>query len=130
MDRKELIKLIESIKLSKEEFVILSSSNLVIRGIMDRANDLDIAVTDKGLEELNNNYNLIKKDNGWYIVTNKIECIQNNMDGKKEKIGEYYLQDMLDYLKFLEESNRQKDKDRIDIVKSYIRRNYGKCNRG
>lgn len=53
MDRKELIKLIESIKLSKEEFVILSSSNLVIRGIMDRANDLDIAVTDKGLEELN-----------------------------------------------------------------------------
>lgn len=52
------------------------------------------------------------------------------MDGKKEKIGEYYLQDMLDYLKFLEESNRQKDKDRIDIVKSYIRRNYGKCNRG
>lgn len=129
MNKNELIKLIDTLKIDKNEFWILSSGALVLREIYDDAGDLDIAVTDKGLEELNNNYNLIKKDNGWYIVTDKIECIQNNMDEKKEKIGEYYLQDMLDYLKFLEESNRQKDKDRIDIVKSYIRRNYGKCNR-
>lgn len=63
MKKDELLKLIESLKIDKNEFWILSSGALVLRGIYDDAGDLDIAVTNKGLEELKKNYNLIRKEN-------------------------------------------------------------------
>ena len=58
MNKQELINLIESLKIDKEEFVILSSGALVLRGIMEDAGDLDLAITEKGLEQLKNNYEL------------------------------------------------------------------------
>ena len=57
MNKEELINLIESIKIDKNEFTILSSSALVLRDIYESAGDLDIAVTNKGFEMLNENYN-------------------------------------------------------------------------
>ena len=121
MKKLELINLIDSMCLDKREFVVLSSGALVLRGIMDNAVDLDIAVTSTGLEHLKEKYNLIKKDNGFYKVTDDIECVQDNMEGKKELIGNYYVQDINNYLEFLKRSNREKDKIRIRLVEEYIR---------
>jgi hypothetical protein len=52
MNKSELIKLIESLNIDKEEFWLLSSSALVIRGIYPDAGDLDIGVSLKGLNQL------------------------------------------------------------------------------
>ena len=75
MNKHELIELIQSLKLDKNEYWILASGALVIREIYPDAGDLDIAVTEKGLEELKKNYQLKEKENGWYIVNGKIECV-------------------------------------------------------
>lgn len=59
MNREEIIKLIESLKIDKNEYWILSSGALVIRGIYPDAGDLDIAVTERIplIEEyMKNNY--------------------------------------------------------------------------
>lgn len=122
MNKNELLELLKSLKISKEEFVILSTSALVLRGIYDKANDLDIAVTRKGLDELKENYDLKQKENGWYIVNDKVECVLDDMENKKELCGEYYLQDIYNYLEFLESSNREKDQIKIPIVKEYIKK--------
>src|SRR5574344_939404 len=131
MNKEELIKLINSLKISKKEFWVLSSGALVIRGIFPDAGDLDIAVTDKGLEELRKNYNLIPKDCGvsnFYIVTENIECVcdgkKENLKYKPEKFGNYYVQNIYGYLDFLKSSNREKDKRRIKLVEDYIEQNY------
>lgn len=122
MNKEELIKLIESLKVNKEEYWILSSGALVIRGIYQDAGDLDIAVTEKGLQELKNNYNLKKKDNGCYIVTDKIECVIDTKESWKiEKYGEYNLQSIEKYYEFLKKSNREKDKARIPLIEEYIK---------
>ena len=121
MKKIELINLIDSLELDKNEFVVLSSGALVLRDIMDNAGDLDIAVTNVGLEHLKEKYNLIKKDNGFYKVTDDIECVLDNMEGKKELLGNYYVQDINNYLEFLKSSNREKDKIRISLVEEYIR---------
>lgn len=47
MNKEEIINLIDSLNISKKEVTILSSGALVIRGIIDTAGDLDIAVTEK-----------------------------------------------------------------------------------
>ena len=125
MNKQELLKLLKTLKIDLEEFWILSSSALVLRDIYPDAGDLDIAVTDKGLEELKNNYNLKYKDNGWFIINDKIEGV---CDGKKEKlkykpekIGEYYVQNIKEYYNYLLNNNRKKDKSRISIVEDYIK---------
>ncbi len=125
MNKQELLKLLKTLKIDLEEFWILSSSALVLRDIYPDAGDLDIAVTDKGLEELKNNYNLKYKDNGWFIINDKIEGV---CDGKKEKlkykpekIGEYYVQNIKEYYNYLLNSDRKKDKSRISIVEDYIK---------
>lgn len=124
MNKEELLKLLDSLKINKEEFWILSSSALVLRDLFPDAGDLDIAVTDKGLEELKQNYNLKQKENGWYIVNDKIECI---CDGKKENlkyqpelVENYYVQNLEEYYNYLLNSNREKDKLRINIVKEEL----------
>ena len=131
MNKEELIKLIKTLKVSKEEFWVLSSGALVLRGIYPDAGDLDIAVTNKGMEELRKNYNLIPKDcesGNFYKVTENIECI---CDGNKEelkfqpeKIGEFYVQNIYEYFDFLQNSTREKDKKRIPLIKEYIKDNY------
>ena len=121
MKKDELIQLIDSLKISPDEFLLLSSSALVVRGIFPDAGDLDIAVTPKGLEELKNNYDLKVKDNGWYIVNDKIECVVVTKENWKiEKYGKYNLEDIESYYEKIKSSNREKDKLRIPIVEEYI----------
>lgn len=123
MNKEELINLIESLKIDKNEFWILSSSALVIRGIYPDAGDIDIAVTKKGLEELQKNYDLKKKDNGWYIVNEKVECVVDTKEEWKiEKVNEYNLESIKKYYNYLKESTREKDKARIPLVEEYIER--------
>ncbi len=123
MNKEELIKLIESLKLDKNEYWILSSGALVMRGIYPDAGDLDIAVTEKGLEELKKNYNLKKKTNDWYIVNDKIECVlETKEEWKIERFGQYNLQSIEMYYDFLKSSDREKDKARITLVEEYMKR--------
>ena len=122
VNKKELEKLISTLKIEKSEYWILSSASLVLRGIYDSAADLDIAVTEKGLKELKENYDLVQKENGWYIVNDKIECVLDTKEAWKiEKYGEYNLQSIEKYYEFLKESTREKDKARIPLVEEYMK---------
>lgn len=125
MNKDELLKLIESLKISPEEFWVLSSSALVLRDLFPDAGDLDIAVTDKGLEQLKNNYKLKQKENGWYIVNDKVECVLDiKEDWKIEKVGNYYLESLEKYFDYLKTSKREKDIVKYNIVKEeLLRRN-------
>ena len=123
MNKEELIKLIESLKVDKNEFWILSSGALVIRGIYPDAGDLDIAVTEKGLKELKNNYDLKEKGKGWYEINEKIECVLDTKEPWKiEKVEGYNLQSIEKYYEFLKESHREKDKARIPLIEKYIKK--------
>ena len=122
MNKLELIDLINSINLLKEDFVVLSSGALVLRGILENANDLDIAVTVNGLNKLKENYDWILKTNGFYKVNDCVECVLSDMVGRKELIDDYYVQEIYDYLSYLKQSSREKDKLRIPLVEQYIKK--------
>lgn len=123
MNKEELVELIESLKLDKNEYWILSSGALVIRGIYPDAGDLDIAVTEKGLkEELKSNYNLKERGKDWYIVNDKIECIVDTKESWKiEKYETFNLQSIEMYYEFLKNSSREKDKAKIPLIKDYMK---------
>ena len=121
MNKEEIIDLVESLDIDYNEFWILSTSALVLRGLWDRANDLDIAVTDIGLKQLQSKYNLIQKENGFYIVNDMIECVQDTKDDYKvEKVGKYYLQSLEYYYEYLDGTKREKDKEKYKIIKKIL----------
>lgn len=126
MNKKELLELMDTLKIDAEEFWVLSSGALVLRDMWPDAGDLDIAVTDKGLDQLMCNYDLKIKENGWYVVNEKVECV---CDGEKEvlkyqpeKIGKYYVQNLNEYYEYLKTSSREKDKARKEIVEKELER--------
>ena len=125
MNKEELLKLLSTLNIDKNEFWLLSSSGLVLRGIYPDAGDLDIGVTDKGLEELKQNYDLKFKDNGWFVVSDKIEGVCNGPKDKlkyqPEEFDGYYAQNIKEYYEYLCSSEREKDKKRIPIVEEYIK---------
>ncbi len=123
MNKQELLNLISKLGIQKEEFYVLSSGSLVLRDIMLDAGDLDIAVTKTGLQKLKEQYDLVQKENGWYMVSDNIECVCNENDFsslKPEFVNGYYVQNINEYLDYLESSGREKDKKRIPLVKKYI----------
>ncbi len=121
MNKKELLELIESLGIDKEEFYVVSSGALVIRELFPDAGDLDMIVTKKGLEELKTKFDLKQKDNGWYIVNDKVECLPEEKEyWKVEKYDGVLLQDIEVYYQYLLKSEREKDKARIPLVEAYI----------
>lgn len=126
MNKAELIDLLNTLKIDKEEFWFLSSGALVLREIYETAGDLDIDVTFKGLEQLKENYNLKEKDNGWYIVNDKVECVCDgeieSLKYKPEKLDcGYFVQNIFEYYEYLNSSIREKDIERIPLVKHYLK---------
>ena len=59
MNKKELIDLINTLNIDKNKFGVLSSGNLVLRDLFDNAHDLDIAVTQKRLTQLQSQFKLV-----------------------------------------------------------------------
>ncbi|MBR3897956.1 MAG: hypothetical protein IKJ43_01600 [Bacilli bacterium] len=123
MNKTELMDLINDLKINKNEFWILSSGALVIRGILEKANDLDIAVTENGLKELKENYNIKSIGNNKYIITDNIECVlETKKPWKIEKYENFYIQSIEGYYEFIKNSSREKDKQRIPLIEKYIKR--------
>ncbi len=120
MNKVDILKQLDNLKINKKEFTLLSSSALVLRGILDNAGDIDMAVTEKGLEELSHNYDIKPKGNNWYTVSDNMECVCDDMTNRKEIVEGYFVQDINDYLKYLKSSEREKDKLRISKVEEYI----------
>ena len=77
-----------------------------------------------GFEKLKKSYNLFKRDNGWYFVNEKVECvIDENEVLMREEYDSCRLQNINNYYNYLKGSNREKDKLRISLVEDYINKN-------
>ena len=94
---------------------------MVLRDLFDSAGDLDIAITEKGLTQLNKNFELKQKDNGWYTINDNIEgCLDVKDDYKIEKVGKYNLESLPKYYDYLKNSTREKDIVKYEIVKNEL----------
>lgn len=121
MKKSDIINLIEGLDIDYEEFWILSTSALVIRGVFEDAQDLDIAITEKGLKDLKKKHNLVLKENGWYKVNERIECVLDTKEAWKiEKFGKYNLESLEKYFEYLDRTKRDKDKIKYEIVKDLL----------
>ena len=124
MNKKELLKLLDSLDLPKTEYYILSSGSMLLYGLRDIANDLNLCVSNELFEILKEKYNLNennKNDSGFYKISEDIEIIPNDKKNfKMDYIDEYPVENLRTILEFKEKRNLPKDKKDIENIKKYL----------
>ena len=124
MNKEELLKLLNSLELPKEEYYILSSGCLLLYGLRDIANDLDLCVSNELFKILKQKYNLKdenKNECGFYSILENVEIIPNNKENFKFEYKEgYQVEKLITILEFKQKRNASKDKKDIENIKKYL----------
>ena len=124
MNKETIIKKINLLNLDKNDFYVLGSASLVLRGIIDTAHDIDLAITNKAY--LKNKDNLIylgvNHNSKWYKINEEIECcVEDLLDEKVDSSEPFNLINLEYYYNnFIKESNREKDKLKKTLLEKIL----------
>ena len=120
----ELLNLLEQLNFPKDEYYVLSGASLVLRGIKEEANDLDLCISEELFRQIKEKYNLTeekKNECGFYKINDNLEIVVDKKEDFKMEIGEKYnLEDLQTILDFKINRNLPKDKKDIDNIKKYL----------
>ena len=128
LNQKQIYELLEKYQLIKDEFIILSGASLVLQGIKELTNDIDIAVSRKYLNFLLNNFQYTiefynyEEYFGVYYIDNIINFSTNYNDVDYVMLNGYKLQSIESILDLKERLNREKDEGDIKLIKKYIKK--------
>ena len=127
MKKIELLNLLEELDFPKDEYYVLSGASLVLRGIKEEANDLDLCISEELFNEIKDKYNLAegnKNDCGFYKINDNLEIVVDKKEDFKMEIGEKYnLEDLQTILDFKLKRNKPKDQKDIENIKKYLEKN-------
>jgi len=123
MNKVELLSLVENLNLPKEDYCILSGGALVLHGLREQTNDLDIDITKKGLEILKSRYvlKLVNESLQQYKVTDKIECyLVDNLESDIVYIDNYPCESLISIYNLKKRMNREKDQADILAIEKVL----------
>lgn len=124
MKKIELLNLLKELNFPKDEYYVLSGASLVLRGIKEEANDLDLCISAELFNQIKDKFNLTderKNECGFYKINNNLEIVVDKKEDFKMEIGEKYnLEDLQTILDFKLKRNKPKDKDDIENIKKYL----------
>ena len=110
MNKQELKYKLNQLPLNKEEYCLIAGSSLVMHGIKDTTEDIDLYVSNEGMEKLKQKYKMKKSTKPYqnlYEVTNDLEVTLIEL--KNQKI---YTIEGIPCHSFLEEYKWKKEKNR------------------
>lgn len=129
MNRKEILEILNKYNFDKNKIYIISGSAMVLYGIKEKTNDIDITIDEEYEKVLLGNYNCTIereiKDNGKtykaYMIDDIINFSTHYYDRFNYNVLDgYNIQKVEDILKLKESLNREKDKKDIKELKEYI----------
>lgn len=124
MNKYEILEALEKINLPKDEYYILSGGCLVLYGLKENTNDLDLCVSKKGFEILKSKFDFgeeNKSEYDFYQINDYCEVIvKDKKDWKYSGIDGYQVEDLETLLLFKQKRNMEKDKQDIINIKKYL----------
>lgn len=124
MNKEELLKLVESLNIPKDEYYILGGGSLVMFGIKETTSDLDLCVSNELFAKLKEEYNLDENDKnecGFYQISDIIEIIPNPKEEfTAQEIDGYKVEELKRILEFKKKRNAPKDKPYIEKITQYL----------
>ena len=127
MKKIELLNLLKELNFPKDEYYVLSGASLVLRGIKEEANDLDLCISKELFNHIKNKFNLTderKNECGFYKINDNLEIVVDKKEDFKMEIGEKYnLEDLQTILDFKIKRNKPKDQKDIENIKKHLEKN-------
>ncbi|MBR2828833.1 MAG: hypothetical protein IKE70_06350 [Bacilli bacterium] len=125
MKKEEYLKKIDSLNLDKEKYCIISGGVLLLYGIKDKTEDIDIKVLPDYFDELNKKYHFNKSPKYDYLYELGDDIELAKLPFSKEDIiyvDGYPVESLEKQLEWMEKNKREKDKDKIEKIKVYLRK--------
>lgn len=125
MNKQEVIKLLKELDLPTSEYYVLSSGCLVLYGLRNIANDLDLCIKPELFEKLRVKYNLKEEDKnecGFYRINDLVEVVVSGKYPFEFDIVEgYQVQKLEQILNSKINSDRPKDKIDVENILNYLK---------
>ena len=128
MNKEEIIEKLKEYNFDKNKYIVISGAAMVLLGIKDKTQDIDIAVKDGYKDYLVDNYNVTfdrmnEYNEPVYFIDNIVNFAITYYTDKKEYVSGIPVQNVNDILKLKKGLNREKDKIDIEKLENYKRLN-------
>ena len=128
MNKEEIIEKLKEYNFDKNKYIVISGAAMVLLGIKDKTQDIDIAVKDGYKDYLVDNYNVTfdrmnEYNEPVYFIDNIVNFAVTYYSEKKEYVNGIPVQNVNDILKLKKGLNREKDKIDIEKLENYKRLN-------
>ena len=123
MNKEEYIKKLDSLNLDKDRYCIISGGVMLLYGLKEKTEDIDIKVKPNYIEELKERFNFKKSPKYPYLyeIDDETEVAVLDYNYSDVRMVDGYPVESLELqLKWMLENNRPKDREKIEIIKEYL----------
>lgn len=123
MNKVEYLNKLDSLNLDKDRYCIISGGVMLLYGLKETTQDIDIKVKQDYFEELKTRFTFKKSPKLSYLyeLDDETEVAVLDYDDSDVNIVDGYPVESLELqLKWMLKHNRDKDKEKIEIVKDYL----------
>ena len=119
MNREEFIERLEKLGLPKDDFCVLSGGSLLLNGIREKTNDVDISIK-KILAEKSGLYEMKRDEYGLYLFQPDVQCKDDFEKIDKVKIDGFWCESLESVLAFKKRMRRPKDLVDIEAIEKRL----------
>ncbi len=126
MTKKEFLEKIDSLNLDKKRYCIISGGIMLLYGLKETTEDVDIKIKEDYFEELKTRFNFKKSPKYPYLyeIDDSTEvAVLNYSDKDVRYVDDYPVESLELQLKWMIEQNRPKDQEKIKIVSEFLEKN-------
>ena len=125
MNKIEYLKKLDELNLNKNDYCIIASGTMLMHGLCDSCNDIDIRVSKETFQKLLDKYHMKQSTRYDYVyeLNNEIDVNCKNFNRDDIEFVDGYPTEKLEIqLKWMLENNRPKDQEKIKIINDYLNR--------
>ena len=126
MNRDEIIKLLKQYNFNPKKYLVVGGAALILYGLRDKTNTIDITTTKSYLKELLKEYDCVlervnKDGTSCYLIDNKINIGASYYKRRREYIEWFPIQTIEDLIELKQKLNRPKDRRDLKAIFEYIK---------
>ena len=122
LNKQDILKLLSTLDYNKSDYWISYKAALVLYGIVENTNDIDLCCNKKMMDSLEKDGCVIEKassgDIRKAIINDRIECFENNRR-PTIKMNGYNVETVDSILKLYKDMNREKDQKTIETIERH-----------
>ena len=124
MNKVEYLQELDKLGLDKSRYCIIAGGVMLLHGLKDSTEDIDIKVQPDYFEELKSRFTFTKSPKPYpdlYVLSDTVEVAAREFD-TVEMVDGYPTEPLTEVLAWMKEHKRPKDLEKIKIIENYLKK--------